>query len=76
MRTWTMDLEDFQKNANVIKEEILHALERDGLLKKPVSEIGDQYAVVIAEPGWLGKLFHKIKGEERNAVRIYVMKQV
>ncbi len=76
MRMFNMDLEDFQKSANVIKEEVLNALERDGLLKKPVAEIGNQYAVVIAEPAWFGKLFQKLKGDKRDAVRIFVMKDV
>lgn len=76
MRVFTLDIEEFTKNANVIKEEVLKALERDGLLKKSAVEIGEDYAVVISEPGWFGKMFHKLKGEDKAALRIYVMKAV
>lgn len=75
MRTLSMDIEELMKTGNVVKEAVLAALEKDGLLKKPASEIGDSYVVVVAEPRWFGKLFRKVTGkEDEKELRIYVMK--
>jgi hypothetical protein len=50
------------KNANTVKECVLQALERDGLLTKPAAEIGASYVVVVHRQGWLGRLFKRPAG--------------
>lgn len=67
---------DLTKNCNLVKEILLSALERDGLLKKPAAEICQDYAVVLAEPGWLGRLFRKVTGEKDGDLQIRILKSV
>lgn len=77
MRILQMDAEELMKISNVVKEEVLRALEKDGHLKKSAAEIADEYVVVVAERSWLGKLFQKVKEkEEDKGLRIYAMKVV
>jgi hypothetical protein len=47
------------KNANAVKEVVLWALEREGLLTKPAAEIGERYAIVLHKKGWFGVLWDK-----------------
>lgn len=76
MRLYTLDVTDLTTNANKIKEEVLLALERDGLLKKPAAEICTSYAVTMNEPGWFGRLFRKVIGEKEGSLTIRVMREV
>jgi hypothetical protein len=56
---YTQDTEEMLQNANAVKETILYALEREGLLKKPAQEIGEAYAIILHKRGWLGKFWLK-----------------
>jgi hypothetical protein len=67
---------ELTKNCNVVKEALLEALERDGLLKKPAAEIAQDYAVILAEPGWLGRLFRKVTGEKDGDLAVRILKSV
>lgn len=51
MYTFTDQDVQLTQNANAIKESLLIALERDGLLKKPATEIAASYVVVIHRQG-------------------------
>lgn len=64
METYTLTTEDMTKNANSLKETLLLALERDGLLKKKAEEIAASYVVVVRKRGWFGKFFKRLAGEE------------
>ncbi len=75
MNIYSMTLEDLMRNANIAKDELLGALERDGLLKSTAEEVGEKYAVILYKPGWLGRLFNRLKGE-KDAFRVTVMKVV
>lgn len=70
------DIGDLTTKCNLTKEVLLEALERDGLLKKPAVEICSEYAVVLSQPNWLGRLFRKIAGEGEGHVTIRIMKAV
>jgi hypothetical protein len=72
----TGGVEDLTVKCNLVKEVLLEALERDGLLKKLATEIARDYAVILAEPGWLGRLFRKIAGEKEGSISIRIMKVV
>jgi len=77
MEMYSMDLMSLTKNANEIKDTVLAALEREGLLKVPAAEIADKYVVVLHKEGWLGRSFKRIVGKyEPNALAIDVLKQV
>ena len=78
MNIYSMDLEDLTKSANVIKESLLFALERDGLLKKPAKEVAEAYVVVLHKRGWLGELFRWVWGEDKseNSLKVSIMKSV
>lgn len=77
MQLYTMETSDMQKNANVVKEALLGALEREGLLKESAESIATKYAVVISKPGWLGTLFKRINGTyEKNTLAVDVVKVV
>lgn len=72
MGMYTVEAEDYTRNANVIKEVLLQALERDGLLTKKASEIAASYAVVARKRGWFGMLFKRLAGEEPKDDNIIV----
>lgn len=76
MKTYPMDVGDLTANSNAVKDQLLMMLEKEGLLKKPAAEIAASYAIVVAETGWFGKLFHKAKAEDKPSLRIYIMKEV
>ena len=75
VQIYSMDIEDMNKNANIVKEALLAALEQDGLLKKPAVEVAEEYAVVISKAGWFGKLWKKLNVDEKN-LRYDVVKSV
>lgn len=78
MMVYSMTHEDLNKNANAVKEAILGALERDGLLNKPADDICASYIVTLSEPGWFGRLFKRIRGQEapKGTLAIDVFKVV
>lgn len=77
MKIYEMELAQMTEMGNTVKETILFALERDGLLNKPATEIASAYAVVLVEPGVLGKLFRKLVGEDqKGGLKVHVMKVV
>ncbi len=51
-------------NYNIVKETLLKALEREGLLKEGVKaeDISADYAIILVKPGVLGSLWDKIRG--------------
>lgn len=77
MQTYEVTTEDLTKTANSVKECLLHALERDGLLTKKAEEICQTYAVVVSKPGWFGRWFRAVRNEEKPGfVSIDIMKLV
>lgn len=72
----TSSIEETTQNCNVVKEILLEALERDGLLTKPAAEIAQDYAVILAQPGWLGRLFRKVTGEKDGCWTVRILKSV
>lgn len=75
VQIYSMDIEDLTKNANIVKEAVLSALEKDGLLKKPAEDIASEYAIVISKAGWLGTLWKKLSKDDKN-LRYDVVKSV
>jgi hypothetical protein len=74
---YTMETSDMQKNANIVKEALLGALEREGMLKESGEVIASRYAVVISKPGWLGSVFKRMSGTfEKNMLAVDVVKVV
>lgn len=73
---YSMTSDDLTANANVVKEQVLAALSRDGLLKAPPEEIAEKYPVVVVKSGILGRLFRKIQGLEPNKLEVQVLKAV
>lgn len=62
------DSEQLMTTANTVKEVLLYGLEREGyLVQGTAKDIGEKYAIVIHQRGWLGKLwdkhFEKIEGD-------------
>lgn len=76
MIIYSFDVGDITKNSNTVKEVLLAALERDGLLTKPAVDVAANYAVVIYEQSWMGKLFSKVTGGDEKSLKIQVMKIV
>jgi hypothetical protein len=76
MEIYSQGLEDMMRQANVVKDTVLEALEKEGLLKKPAKEIGEQYAVVIHKRGWLGHFMAKWfgDGEAAKSLRVNMVK--
>lgn len=77
MTIYSLDVTDMTNNANLVKDVLLAVLEADGLLTKPSAEIASNYAVVVSKPGWLGKFFHKLQGNDSDKnLRFDVLKRV
>lgn len=78
MMIYSLSCEDLTKHANAIKEALLGALERDGLLKKPAADICASYIVTLTEAGWFGRLFKRMCGQEvpKGSLAIDVFKAV
>lgn len=77
MKLYQMGLDDITTNSNAVKEEILKALEREGLLKESAEEISKKYAVVIYEPGWLGRIWQTMINKQVTAgLHVNVVKLV
>lgn len=73
----TQDTEDIIRNANVVKEVVLLALEREGLLLKPAAEIGPLYAVVLHKKGWFGQMWDKwFNATEKDTFKVVMVKIV
>ncbi len=78
MYVYTLDSEDIQKNANVIKEVILKGLEHEGYIKSgDATKIGELYAIVLHKKGWFGEWFDKhFLGIKEGSFRISFVKIV
>lgn len=78
MNLYSFDDMELTAQANGIKEQLLDALEREGLLTKPASEIAAQYAVVLHKPGWLGRVLSAVlfKDPKASDMRVDVFKVV
>jgi hypothetical protein len=57
MTMYSAGIEDMTQNCNVVKEHLLYALERDGLLKEDAEEIAKKYVVVIHKRGYVPVIF-------------------
>lgn len=77
LQIYSMDIADLTKNANIVKEATIAALERDGLLKKPAQDIAAEYAVVISKVGWFGQLWKRLNlSENKDELRYDIVKSV
>lgn len=78
MEIYSMDATDFTQHANQVKEILLDALERDGLLKESAANIAVTYAVVVSKPGWLGSLWKRLTNnkDDKQNLRYDVVKSV
>jgi hypothetical protein len=66
--------EELQRFANDIKEIVLAALEREGLIVD-AETVAAEYAVIVYRPGWLGRLFDKLRpGAGDEPLRATVLK--
>jgi len=68
MKYYTQSHADFMANGNIVKEELLRVLEKDGLLKDTAENIGTKYLVIFAEPSWFGKMISKLFNKEDKLV--------
>jgi len=64
MKVYSHTVEDMTRDANAVKEAVVFALERDGLLNGRAEDVLSKYVVVLHEKGWLGRLFRRFNGEE------------
>lgn len=80
MSMYSMTEADMTENANLVKEHLLEALERDGILKEGAAkEISGKYVVVQTKPSCLGRIWMALKGvkeEDRGSLYIQIMKTV
>jgi hypothetical protein len=70
LTTWTFSPEELTSNANLVKEVIVSALESEGLLLRPASEICERYAVLHVKRGLLGRIYDILR-KEKEDVRLY-----
>lgn len=78
MKTYPQDIENFSINANLVKEQLLLALAKEGYLtNEQALYIASNYSVLITEKGMLGKMVDKLlKRGDENAPSITVVKIV
>lgn len=74
---YSFDSEEMLKNANVVKDIVLGALEREKLLTKSAAEIGEKYAIVLHQRGWFGRFWNKwFEGTKEDALQVHFVKIV
>lgn len=82
VETYSLTIDDMIENANLVKENLLIALEREKILAEgQAREIANEYAVVLHKKNTLGRfLAEKIFGREKepnvNELRITIVKVV
>ncbi len=77
--TWTVyqySEPELTSLANQAKEQLLFALSNEGLLKGDPHQIAREYAIVIHKKGWLGQLWDKWRGTDRDGAFFAVLKSV
>ncbi len=73
---WQFTETDMTSLANQAKEQILFALANEDLLKGDPEEIASQYAIVLHKKGWLGSLWDRIRGTDKDGTFFAVVKSV
>ena len=65
--TWesVMNNTELTNFANNVKEQVIHALAREGLLNHP-DNIAGNYAVIIHSKRFLGKIWERLRGMTEN----------
>ena len=78
MKTYTQDLENFNTNANLVKEQLLWALAKEGFITdKQAIDIASSYSVLITEKGMLGKMVDKfLKRTDEKAPNVTVVRVI
>jgi len=77
MELYSMTLVDLTVHGNGVKEALLHALERDGLLKEGAEAISKKYVVLIHKPSWFGRAIASLIGmDKKDQLTITVAKIV
>lgn len=71
---YTMTTESLVENANVVKDALLLALEKEGLLKASAEEIGSKYGVLMTKPSWWGRFNKYFTKREENRLHIRIVK--
>jgi lipocalin len=75
-----MGLDNLTANYNLVKDEVIRALEREGHLNKKANEVAGDYVVVLHEADWYGRMWMKAQGidpkKDGKALRIMVAKSV
>lgn len=76
MEIYSLENSDFTRNANVSKEALLKALERDGVIVS-AKELSEKYAVVWKQKGIFGTWWDKFTNDENHeGWAIQVVKRV
>lgn len=76
LKMYSMTSEDLTQDINNAVAVFLSALETDGLLTKPAIDILGEYAVVVCQKGFFGKVIDKLRGMEDNNTYFRVVRVV
>lgn len=60
MYLYSATIEEMTTNANIVKESLLAALDREGLLKKSAEELAKEYAIILHKKSWLGRAWDSL----------------
>lgn len=72
LAAYTLSLEELTGNANSIKEVLLNALDREGLLKEPAETLNSKFAVVIHQKGFFGRVIDKLRGVSDDSENLQI----
>lgn len=62
---YSMSTDDLTANGNSVKESLLAALERDGVLKTgDAGELSKKYVVLVHRPSWFGRTLAALIGKD------------
>lgn len=73
IETYSFTPTELQNAANVVKESVLTALERDGVIADSTA-LCERYAVVLVSRGWFGRVLDKVFGVEQGAVQFRLVR--
>lgn len=80
MMIYNLTLEELIRNANIIKEVLIEALAKEGLLKDPKLDpeiLCNRYAVILKPKGLLGDIWDKIQGNVKDdQIKIEIVKSL
>ena len=72
-----MNLEQINKNANLIKECLVKAMKVDGLLTQDqADDVAENWAVIMKPKHFLGKIWDKILGDDEDVMKVQIVKRV